>query len=575
MRTLVNTVRCLFGLTLMMFGLTGWTTLPFNSLRHTAEAAPTAGLTKMTGQPTLKTIVNGRIAFVSDRGQGTNIYTINSDGTDERQLTSGQHDFDPAWSPDGTQIAFVRTSSPCQQGEIFVINADGSNLHKITLSGAIRPTWSPDGTQIAYVLANACGGYNRIAVMNADGSNQHAIDPPLTRNMYDPVWSPAGPRLAVTNSNAIFLLPVDGGPITQLTKPLPNLEYDYAPTWSPDGTKVAFGRQGNCDFFDCYDTPTIQVVNADGPSLNPNLSPTKIADAYANNLAWSPDGIKFAFDDYSDIYVINANGSGLTNLTNTPNASDTDPSWQPLSVTSQPAANPIDDAQFFVRQQYLDFLGRDPDQVGFQNWMATLLSCPEGGYGINHPTCDRVHVAKSFYQSLEFQTRGYWAYRFYETAFGRTPTYAEFIPDIAKVGGPKNPQQEAESKNQYMDEFVGRTEFRQRYDSLAAPAQFIDALLQTAGTPDHPLRGTLISGLQTGQKTRAQVLREIVESKEVEDRFYVRGFVSMMYYGFVRRTPDPVGLDNYVLKLNQTGDPRAMSFDFIYSTEYRARFGQP
>jgi hypothetical protein len=78
-----------------------------------------------------------------------------------------------------------------------------------------------------------------------------------------------------------------------------------------------------------------------------------------------------------------------------------------------------------------------------------------------------------------------------------------------------------------------------------------------------------------GTKTAAQVLRDIVESKEVEDQFFVRGFVSMMYFGFLRRDADPVGFDNYVLKLNQTGDPRAMVFDFIYSSEYRGRFGKP
>jgi subtilisin family serine protease len=239
------------------------------------------------------------------------------------------------------------------------------------------------------------------------------------------------------------------------------------------------------------------------------------------------------------------------------------------------APNPIDDIPFFIRQQYIDFLGRLPDPTGFNNWVATLQGCPDGGYGMNHPTCDRVHVAKSTYQSVEFQTRGYWAYRFYEVAMGRKPNYAEFVPDMAQVGGPKSPQEEALSKDQFINQFVHRSEFTHRYGSLADPAQYVDALLQTAGVPNLSIRSSLISGLQSNQKTREQVLREIVESQEVEDRFYIRGFVSMMYYGFLRRDPDPVGFDNYVLKLNQTGDPRAMTFDFIYSSEYRSRFGQP
>jgi hypothetical protein len=238
------------------------------------------------------------------------------------------------------------------------------------------------------------------------------------------------------------------------------------------------------------------------------------------------------------------------------------------------AQNPIDNIPFLVTEQYLDFLGRLPDQTGFNNWTATIQGCPDGGFGLNHPTCDRVHLAKSTFQSIEFQTRGYWAYRFYEVAFGRRPNYSEFIPDMAQVGGSKSPQEEALSKDQYLTEFIQRGEFTQKYNStLNNATAYVDLLLQTAGLPAHPLRSSLITQLQAGQKTRAQVLREIVESKEVEDRFYVRGFVSMMYYGFLRRDPDATGFQNYVNQLNQTWDPRKVTFDFLYAPEYRGRFG--
>ena len=83
----------------------------------------------------------------------------------------------------------------------------------------------------------------------------------------------------------------------------------------------------------------------------------------------------------------------------------------------------IDDIDFFVQQQYIDFLGRMPDSVGFANWNATLNNCPNGGFGeFDNPNCDRVHVSAGFYQSTEFQGRGYWAYRFYDAALGRRPT---------------------------------------------------------------------------------------------------------------------------------------------------------
>ena len=250
-----------------------------------------------------------------------------------------------------------------------------------------------------------------------------------------------------------------------------------------------------------------------------------------------------------------------------------------VTILDAPAStqNPIDNPAFFIRQQYIDFLSRLPDPTGFTNWQNTLNNCPNGGYGLQFPDCDRVHVAQSFYQSAEFQNRGYWAYRFYEVGFGRRPNYVEFIPDMAQVGGAKSPAEEEASKQQFINEFVQRQEFIQRYGAITDATQYIDALLKTAGVPNLSIRSTLISQLQSGQITRAQALRLIVETKEVEDKFYNRGFISMLYFGFLRRDADETGFNNYMNNLSQPGDwtqkVRQMVFDFIYSTEYRGRFG--
>src|SRR6185369_10058195 len=108
-------------------------------------------------------------------------------------------------------------------------------------------------------------------------------------------------------------------------------------------------------------------------------------------------------------------------------------------------------------------------------------NCPNSGFGeFDNPGCDRVHVSAGFYQSLEFQGRGYWAYRWYDAALGRRPLYTEFIPDMVKVGGPLSPQQEIDAKNQYMNDFVLRTEFKTLYDALSN-SQFVDKLEQTSG----------------------------------------------------------------------------------------------
>jgi hypothetical protein len=233
----------------------------------------------------------------------------------------------------------------------------------------------------------------------------------------------------------------------------------------------------------------------------------------------------------------------------------------------------ITDIDFFVQQQYIDFLGRMPDAGGFASWVQTLQACPNGGFGENdNPSCDRVHVSAGFYQSVEFQGRGYFAYRFYDAALGRRPLYTEFIPDMQKVGGAQSPEQEVASKNQYMNDFVLKDEFKTRYPDSLSNQAYVDKLEQTAGVTV-PNKANLVAALNGGTQTRAQVLRTVVESQPVFDKFFNRGFVTMQYFGYLRRDPDTIGFQNWVDALN--ADPtnfRHMIFGFIFSTEYLTRF---
>lgn len=230
----------------------------------------------------------------------------------------------------------------------------------------------------------------------------------------------------------------------------------------------------------------------------------------------------------------------------------------------------IDDIDFFVQQQYIDFLGRMPDSVGFANWNTTLNNCPNGGFGeFDNPQCDRVHVSAGFYRSEEFLIRGYWAYRFYEVAFDRRPLYTEFTADRTKIGGSQSPESEALSKNQYKDDFVQRSEFTTRYNGVSNSA-FVNAIEANA---EVDLDNAALTAQLDGGKSRAQLLREVVELKAVEDKFFNRGFVSMQYFGYLRRDPDTIGYANWVKTLDD--DPsnyRHMIFGFIYSEEYRNRF---
>jgi hypothetical protein len=230
-------------------------------------------------------------------------------------------------------------------------------------------------------------------------------------------------------------------------------------------------------------------------------------------------------------------------------------------------ANAIDTTEFFVRQHYLDFLGREPDPPGFIGWVNTIRNCAAGD-----TNCDRTHVSEMFYRSQEFQERGYFAYRFYATAFGRKPDYAEFVPDLARVSGFLTNDQLAAAKTAFVDDFMTRPAFASQYNSLSDPA-FVDQLAQTAGV-SLSNRQALIDALNRKTLTRAQVLRQIAESGEVYQKYYNQAFVVMEYFGYLRRDPDAL-YTNWISVLDANpADSRHMVEGFVNSSEYRNRFAQ-
>jgi hypothetical protein len=229
--------------------------------------------------------------------------------------------------------------------------------------------------------------------------------------------------------------------------------------------------------------------------------------------------------------------------------------------------NPIDTTEYFVRQQYVDFLGREPEENGFNAWSDIINNCAPGD-----ASCDRVHVSESFFKSNEFQQRGYFVYRFYSTALGRKPDYAEFTPDMMRVSGFLTDDQLEAAKNQFANDFTMRAAFVNQYGMLNN-SQYVDALAQTAGVTLSN-RQALIDALNAGTMTRAQALRQIAESNAVYAKYYNQAFVVMEYFGYLKRDPDAaytVWID--VLNANPT-DSRHMVEGFVDSTEYRGRFAR-
>jgi len=241
--------------------------------------------------------------------------------------------------------------------------------------------------------------------------------------------------------------------------------------------------------------------------------------------------------------------------------------------------NAIDSSEYFVRQQYLDFLGREPDESGFNFWSDQIVTCGEDA------ACretKRINVSAAYFLSVEFQRTGGLVDGLYRASFGRAPKYAEFMPDTAAmannivVGRADWEGQLATNKRAFIDSFVNRESFRAAYDRLNN-ASYVDALISNTRfgfRADE--RAALVDSLSNGA-TRADVLLRIAEHEGFVSAKRNAAFVMMEYFGYLRRDPDQSGYDFWLTKLNQFGgnfERAEMVKAFINSGEYRARFAR-
>jgi Tol biopolymer transport system component len=268
----------------------------------------------------------GQIAFTSDRSGFEEVVTMDVAGKDRSVIVSAPAS-DPAWSPDGTRIAYVRDArSPA----VFVANADGSRERRVA-EGA-TPEWSPDGSRLV-VSRRSAGGADLWVIDVASGEERRLIRTEKPES--EPAWSPDGRAIAFVRTEArggdeIYAVRPNGRGLKRLTRSPHN---DGGPAWSPDATQIAFVRHD-----DGRAEAALYVMAADGTGQRPlgkALTLDPVAD-FAAGPAWSPDGRRIVLARgarlYSDLYVFAADGRFARRMTE--NAKDQvterSPSWQPV-----------------------------------------------------------------------------------------------------------------------------------------------------------------------------------------------------------------------------------------------------
>jgi WD40-like Beta Propeller Repeat len=280
-----------------------------------------------------ETVENGLIAYTVNRPDGQiQIFAREADGTSPRAITdppAGEtYDLDPAWSPDGSMIAFARSSA--HGISVFMVDADGRNQRRLTdpSLSAQEPEWSPDGSMIAF--STGCDG---IMVMRADGTGVRSVVPSDGNDCPgSPTWSADGTSLAFHNDGDVFVVGVDGTDLRNLTNTFE--AYEANPAWSPDGDRIAFVRavdgDGSSEIWTMSPTGTDLTLVAGG-----ELSPLFSA-------VWSPDGQYLLIEHDEAVFRARPDGNDFQRL-----FAGFEPAWQPLpegttetTPTPTPATSP-------------------------------------------------------------------------------------------------------------------------------------------------------------------------------------------------------------------------------------------
>lgn len=275
---------------------------------------------------------NGRIAFTGEVGGSEQVFTVNADGGDERQLTFEGANQYPAWSKDGSRLAF--SSNRTGDWKIWVMEADGSRPHALTAAvpgGHFVPDWSHDGARLAFASIQPAEGRPDIWTIRADGSGARRLtfSGVGTFGSLHPSWSPSDERIYFGSGAGgdfqVWGMYSDGQGQEQKTAGLgPGYPQANVPAFAPRGERFAFWSGIEGQYGEIW---TLDLAEPTGPRRLTDTSDPHSSD----NPSWSPDGAWILFDSNrsgaTDIWVMAADGSGARPLF----SGSGQTSWQPVT----------------------------------------------------------------------------------------------------------------------------------------------------------------------------------------------------------------------------------------------------
>jgi len=557
----------------------------------------------------------GPIFSSGDEKPTSNIYTVNADGSGLAKLTNDFEVLNGAgsWSPDGDRMAFISGKA------IDVMNADGSNRHEIVkfANFIIAVRWSPDGSKLLFMQYEPTSTCWQLYTMSPDGTDLRQLTYSPISHLY-PRWSPDGTMIAFGRTtdgprSVIFVVNADGTDEHEVSNHAVGIG-DSGVDWQPlsvpanDPAPSVLGLTSSLYLANYSNPATIQItVNRSG-----NLDQAAACDYRVStqdivfeplpggNLTFAPGEtsktIQFSFNPYLSNRLFTFDANLFNNWGNTTFVGGLK---HATMIFVGQGANPIDNSAYFVRQQYRDFLNREPDDMGWDFWITNIDAQCYSTYAVCRLP-NRINVSAAFFLSTEFQQTGYLVYRTYKAAYGNLPgapvpiKFNEFLPDTQQIGqgvvvGQSGWEQALETNKQnFMTSFVQRSRFTSAYPTSMTVQQFVDALYTNAGlvptsAPNRPKAiSEFNSATPSDPAARARALRDVAEDPMLVQQEFNRAFVLMQYFAYLRRNPNDVpdsdfsGYNFWLTKLNQFGgnyQAAEMVKAFIVSSEYRQRFG--